>query len=71
MSNLGRPTNETNYRAVIKKLKDGGATVKKMSEELKIPIRTVYHYLEKAEEAGHVVIKAGHSFHAPYRIVEN
>jgi len=42
-----------------------------MSEELEIPIRTVYHYLERAEDEGNVVIKAGHSFDSPYKIVQN
>ena len=67
----GRPANETKYSAMISKLKQGGATAKQMSEELEIPIRTVYTYLEKAEDQGHIVIKVGHSFNSPYRIVEN
>tara|TARA_R110000824_G_scaffold229377_3_gene417077 strand:- start:261 stop:389 length:129 start_codon:yes stop_codon:yes gene_type:complete len=42
-----------------------------MSEELSIPVRTVYTYLEKAEDLGHVVIKVGCSFNSPYKIVQN
>ena len=64
----GRPPNEDAYTKLIETLKGSGATVRKMSEDLSIPLRTVYHYLDRAESEGYRVVKNGHKFTSPYII---
>jgi predicted transcriptional regulator len=66
----GRPCNEIAFKKMVQLLKTKkGATIPQLTEKLNLPKRTVYHYLKKAEEQGHRVVKLGSENSAPFSII--
>tara|TARA_R110000824_G_scaffold393652_1_gene592931 strand:- start:7771 stop:8001 length:231 start_codon:yes stop_codon:yes gene_type:complete len=66
----GRPSNELAFKKMLKLLKaKKGITIPQLTERLELPKRTVYHYLKKAKEEGHRVVKLGSENSAPFCIL--
>lgn len=66
----GRPANETAFNGMVAMLKrKRGATVPQIQDKLELPKRTIYHYLKKAKNEGHRVVKLGCENSAPFCII--
>ena len=66
----GRPSNDLAFRKMLTMLKrKRGATVPQIQDKLELPKRTIYHYLQKAENEGHRVVKLGIKNGAPFCII--
>lgn len=66
----GRPANDTAFKNMVAMLKrKKGATIPQLTEKLDLPKRTVYHYLKKAKNEGHRVVKLGCENSAPFCII--
>lgn len=66
----GRPTNEAAFNNMLAMLKrKRGATIPQIEERLALPKRTIYHYLKKAKNEGHRVVKLGSENSAPFCVI--
>ena len=67
---IGRPPNDELMTRVVQELRKSPWTIKDLAEELDMPKRTAYRYINLAEEAGMTVVKLGFSKNAPYKIID-
>jgi len=66
---LGRPQNDALLDTLIKKLEGKPQTIKQLAQDLDMPKRTAYRYIELATQMGLQVVKLGFTRDAPYFIM--
>ena len=68
---VGRPQNDELLATFIECLETKPQTIKALADQLDMPRRTAYRYVELASEQGLQVVKLGFTRDAPYFIMKS